>query len=187
MGNYTEEQMAFLHAKITELLTITEELESQFARPFPMDGHLLGSIGEIFAAWHYGIALYKPSADRHDGLAPDGREVQVKLTQGDYFSFRKAPDYLIALHLNQVTGQIREIYNGPGTGLQKRVYLTKLVELDRSVPDGERIAALHSVEKYQKIEIEQKTKNKQKQTTVQRKRNRKTLVLCEECHKKIHA
>ena len=34
-----------------------------------MDGHLVGSIGEIMAAYYYGIGLYEASAPTHDSKA----------------------------------------------------------------------------------------------------------------------
>ena len=153
MTEYTEVQMILLKEKIKELLAITKTLESEFDRSFSIDGHLLGSIGEIFAGYHYGITLYKQSEKTHDGIIADGREVQIKITQGKHFSFRKEPDYLIALHLDIATGEITEVYNGKGNGLltnnmNNHILLSKLLELNKTA-EG-KIPAMHPVKQYQK-------------------------------------
>ena len=153
--SYTENQMNFLEKKIKEMLVIANELENEFGRPFTLDGHMLGSIGELYASYYYGIKLHKPSAETHDGIALDGRSVQIKITQGNSFSFRKEPEYLIALHLDTQTGEITEVYNGNGRGIldgssSNRVGISKLVELTKNVPEHECIPAIQPVKKYER-------------------------------------
>lgn len=115
MTQYTKEQIEEAYQKVKEILRIIGELETIFeGRPFTMDGHLLGSIGEVMSTYYYGIQLYPPSAPTHDGVAPDGREVQVKITQQDRIAIKEEPDFLIVLHLERKNGEITEIYNGPG-------------------------------------------------------------------------
>lgn len=49
---YTSEQINNAYQKISELLRIIGDLEESFpGRHFTLDGHLVGSIGEIMAAY----------------------------------------------------------------------------------------------------------------------------------------
>ncbi|MBE7492957.1 MAG: hypothetical protein HS108_14545 [Planctomycetes bacterium] len=90
------------------------ELEKLFpGRHFTPDGHMVGSIGECLAAYHYGLELMPASAAGHDAKSPDGRLVQVKATQKDRIAISSEPDYLIVLKLKP-DGTSEEIYNGLG-------------------------------------------------------------------------
>lgn len=54
-----KEEMELVRSKIQELIKIVSELETEFpGRHFTIDGHLVGSIGEVMAAYYYGIELY---------------------------------------------------------------------------------------------------------------------------------
>lgn len=175
MSQYTKEQIEDAYKKILDLLNIVNDLEGTFeGRLFTLDGHLVGSIGEIMAAYYYGIELYPPSAPTHDGVAPDGREVQIKITQQNQIVINEEPDYLIVLRLNKVNGTISEVYNGPGKQpwdsayiYQKRnvryMQLNKLLELDKTVSDTDRIKAINSIEKYQKNIVAKSSKVKKSQ------------------------
>lgn len=60
-----------------------DALEAMFpGRHFTPDGHMVGSLGEALAAYHYGIQLSQASTECHDGICQT-RQVQVKATQGD--------------------------------------------------------------------------------------------------------
>lgn len=160
---YTEEQINSAYLKIIELLHIVSELEDSFTgRHFTLDGHLVGSIGEIMAAYYYGIDLYDASAPTHDGRTKDGREVQIKITQQDRVVINEKPESLIVLFLNRNTGEINEIYNGTGDLPWDTAYLyekhnkrymmvSKLLEMDKSVSDANRIPMIHAIKKYEKI------------------------------------
>ena len=101
MSSYSANDIDYAYEKIKDLLKIISDLENTFeGRKFTLDGHSLGSIGEVIAAYHYDIDLYPPSVKIHDGVTKDGRKVQVKITQGKSYVFSGKPDYLIALHLN---------------------------------------------------------------------------------------
>ncbi|MDD2972562.1 MAG: hypothetical protein PHE02_10575 [Lachnospiraceae bacterium] len=112
---YTSEQISNAYLKILELLHIVSDLEESFpGRHFTLDGHLAGSIGEIMAAYYYGIELYEASEPTHDGKTSDGKEVQIKITQQDRVVINEESEYLVVLFLNCSTGEISEIYNGTG-------------------------------------------------------------------------
>jgi hypothetical protein len=99
---------------IQELYQTVETLRELFPdRPFTLDGHLVGSLGEVIAAYKYRLKLLTPSAEGHDAETADGKQVEIKITQGNRVAFRSEPEYLIVLKLLK-DGSTREIYNGPG-------------------------------------------------------------------------
>ena len=99
--------------EIRKIYALVAKLEQQYpGRHFTPDGHMLGSIGEVYAAEKYGLQLYDASHPIHDAIADDGREVQIKLTQTDRIALYECPDYLIVLKIDR-EGIIREVYNGP--------------------------------------------------------------------------
>jgi hypothetical protein len=104
-------QIPTIMNKLNELVN---ELESHFpGRKFTLDGHLVGSIGEVIASYLYDLKLLPASRVSHDAQTLDGRMVQIKVTQGNSVALRDKPDYLIVLKLvKNCTPE--EIYNGPG-------------------------------------------------------------------------
>jgi hypothetical protein len=135
---------------VRRLHAITQELSRLFpGRPFTLDGHLVGSIGEVIAAYRYGLSLLPPSSSTHDARAPDGRLVQVKATQGKSVALRENPDFLIVVRLHS-NGTSEDIYNGPGKPVwdscgrmqkngQRPISLAKLRQLNQSVRESTRI------------------------------------------------
>ena len=142
--------LEMLEEKIRELYRITAELEEKYpGRCFTPDGHLVGSIGEVYAAEKYGLSLLEASSEIHDARSTDGRLVQIKITQTNRVSIYSEPDYLIVMKLDH-NGRIEEIYNGKGAGpwnnagkLQKNgqrsISLRKLISLNDVVPSEDRI------------------------------------------------
>lgn len=103
-----------LSDKIKALYVITSELERSYpGRKFTIDGHLVGSIGEVIVAEHYGLDLLPNSAKIHDAVSKEGRLVQIKTTQGKRINISSEPDYVIAIVLH-TDGTWEEVYNGPG-------------------------------------------------------------------------
>ena len=107
-----------LSEEIRRLYGIVDELESvccEHGRHFTLDGHLLGSIGEVYAAERYGLRLLTSSAKRHDAVTEDGRLVQIKVTQSrakkKTVPLSHEPDYLLVLVVDE-SGQFEEVYNG---------------------------------------------------------------------------
>jgi hypothetical protein len=90
-----------------------DELERMFpGRHFTPDGHLVGSIGEALAAYHYGIRLSGSSAACHDGTFGEVK-VQIKATQGNRVALSSGPEHLLVLRISR-DGTFEEYYNGPG-------------------------------------------------------------------------
>lgn len=146
-----------LAATIRELYGIVGRLENDYEehhRHFTLDGHLVGSIGEVYAAEKYGIKLFTSSAPTHDGKAPDGRLVQIKVTQRGSVGISERPDYLLVLSISK-EGEFEEVYNGLGERVWKlfenrkppkngqyQVSLGRLRKLDSEVEQGESIPVI---------------------------------------------
>ena len=91
-----------------------DALEAMFpGRHFTPDGHLVGSLGEALASYHYGIVLSGASAVCHDGLCGT-KGVQIKATQGNRVATSSEPEYLLVLKLRR-DGTFTEEFNGPGS------------------------------------------------------------------------
>lgn len=98
---------------IEELYRIVAELEVMFpGRHFTPDGHLVGSLGECLAAYHYGLNLLPASSPNGDAMIGD-RKVEVKATQGKRVGLRSGPEHLLVLQIDRRGGFV-EVFNGPG-------------------------------------------------------------------------
>ncbi len=151
---YTKEQIDNLKQKYRELNKTILDLNAEYDRHFTLDGHLVGSIGEVLASYYYGIKLATASHKKHDGIV-DGKEVQIKITQRNAVVIKDEPDYLLVLHLDK-DGEIYEVYNGPGSIAfevaskqdsynHRHLQINRLIDQDRRVPDDERIKQKHNV------------------------------------------
>ncbi len=112
-------------------------------RRFTLDGHLLGSIGEVLAAFAFDLRLERPSRKGYDATTKDGKKIQIKLTAVDSgIALYAKPDFLIALQL--ADRGIETIYNGPGAIVWKscgkkqkngqcRISFAKLRQLNEAV------------------------------------------------------
>ena len=118
-------------------------------RKFTIDGHLVGSIGEVIVAEHYGLDLLPNSTKTHDARTKDGKMVQIKATQVKGIAISSEPDYLIVIRLLS-DGSWEEIYNGPGRAAwdnackmqkngQRPISLSKLRNLMGSVNINDKI------------------------------------------------
>ena len=137
-------------ALVGKLYDVVAKLEGLFKdRKFTLDGHLVGSIGEVLAADKYGLTLLSMVEEKHDAKTSDGRLVQIKTTQAKSVGLRSEPDHLLVLKLS-ANGSIDEVYNGPGaapwkaagklqsTG-QRPIGVAKLRALMDAVPLSQRI------------------------------------------------
>ena len=139
-----------LSDKIKELYRITNELETEYpGRKFTIDGHLVGSIGEVIVAENYGLELLPNSTETHDAEAKDGKLVQIKATQINRIAISSEPDFIIVIQL-QSDGSWIEIYNGPGKHVwdnagkmqkngQRPISIHKLKNLMETVKDNDKI------------------------------------------------
>lgn len=135
---------------IQELYSIVNRLEGKYkGRKFTLDGHLVGSIGEVLASYYYDLELLPASTEAHDAITKDNSLVQIKATQGRSIGIRSQPNHLIVIKILK-SGSIEEIYNGPGELAWKHVgkmqkngqcsiTLSKLKNLMEKVPQKQRI------------------------------------------------
>jgi len=111
-----DDKFELLAELIQKLYEVTDSLNAEFApegRRFTLDGHLLGSIGEVLASFAFDLRLERSSRAGHDARTKDGKRVQIKLTAVDSgIALYSRPDFLIAFQLNDEG--IETIYNGPG-------------------------------------------------------------------------
>lgn len=135
---------------LDQLYASSDELETLFpGRKFTLDGHLVGSVGEVVAAYMFGLELNPASTIAHDARAADGRQVEIKLTQGKRISIRHDPEHLIVL-TRPKGSKIDVVYNGPGGQVwsacgkmqkngQRPISITKLKMLNATVLDAQRL------------------------------------------------
>lgn len=142
---------------IQKLYEIVEELEGMFpGRPFTPDGHMVGSLGECLAAYHYDLQLLPPSTVGQDAMK--GKlAVEIKATQGSRIALRSEPVHLLVLKLRRPSEHVtppytqlfEEIYNGPGKPVwdlvrdrprpsngQYQVSLHRLKRLMKGIPES---------------------------------------------------
>lgn len=136
---------------ISELYQVVRNLEEMFpGRHFTPDGHLIGSIGECLAAYHYGLELL-PASSRGADAVKGSIRVEIKATQAGRIGIRSKPEHLLVLQLDK-QGSFKEIYNGPGSKVweevagkpvpsngQYQISLAKLKSLMELVPEEERM------------------------------------------------
>lgn len=102
---------------VKQLYTIVDELESLYpGRKFTPDGHLVGSIGECLCQERYGLELKTAGTKGFDAVDAQGRQVEIKCTQGKTIAIRSQPEWCIVVLLSR-DGTISEVFNGPGKEL----------------------------------------------------------------------
>ncbi|MCA9494544.1 MAG: hypothetical protein KC621_31670 [Myxococcales bacterium] len=138
---------------VRDLYAIVATLERSFdGRKFTPDGHLVGSLGEVIAAHHYGLELLAASNPGHDARSRDGMLVEIKATQGKSVGLRDEPQHLLVLRLHR-DGTFDEVYNGPGPPVwaasgpmqkngQRTIGLGKLSRLMAEVDRADRLAQI---------------------------------------------
>lgn len=143
-----------LHAIVTEL----EEMHP--GRKFPLDGHIVGSIGEAAAEALFDLTLVAASSTGHDAIAKDRRKVEIKATYGTRgIAIRKTShgnaDALIVLRLSRSPEVDHEVvFNGPLTVAsqaagtvqsngQAAMSLARLRALNETVLTADRIPYRH--------------------------------------------
>lgn len=140
---WNEARLNRVRRLVKELFGVVGELQDEFAtdgRKFTPDGHLVGSIGEVIAAYAFDLKLLRSSNSVHDTEGADGKLVQIKLTGGKSVGLYNRPEYLIVLKLAEL--KVKAVYNGPGEIVweccgnpqkngQRFIRITKLRELDR--------------------------------------------------------
>ncbi|MBA7644682.1 hypothetical protein ES703_52427 [subsurface metagenome] len=101
---------------VKQLLQIVKQLQSKYPKKkFTLDGRLVGDIGEVLVEDAYDVKLHEGLQKHHDGITPDGKQVQIKATMQNWLTFPvdHIPDYYLGIKIKP-DGTFREIFNGPG-------------------------------------------------------------------------
>lgn len=116
--------MENLQEELKSLFQIVQRLETEYAkynRKFTIDGHLIGSIGEVIVKKAFDLDLEKNSTPVHDAKTKDGQTVQIKATTTDRVAFSihadEIPYYVIVIRIEKEgenCGKPTLIYNGLG-------------------------------------------------------------------------
>jgi len=140
--------MKHLKDTLKTLLKISTDLENRYkkyGRKFTLDGHLFGSIGEVYAANKFNLTLEKSSKEGYDALDKDGNQIQIKVTQKNSVGLRKKSQKLLVLKLNKQTLDFEIKYFGDGaepwdkanavnSAGQRIITLTKLEAIKKGSP-----------------------------------------------------
>jgi hypothetical protein len=117
--HWSKEHRLRLRRLIQQLYTTVEELQAEFSgekRSFTLDGHLVGSIGEVVAAYLFNLTLLPSSFKGHDAVSSRKKYIQIKLTGGSRgVGLYSEPTHLIVLRLDRTGNRFEVVYNGPGT------------------------------------------------------------------------
>ena len=143
---------------VARLYEVVDALEDIFpGRHFTPDGHLVGSLGESFAAYVFGVTLSKASTAGYDALLGD-RTIEVKATQRSSVAISaddQCPDVLVVFRFDRHT-RPELVYNGPARRAwdlagrpqrngQRQLNLNRLRKLDLEVEARERLPEQRSL------------------------------------------
>ncbi|CAN1507397.1 hypothetical protein MCEMIH15_00685 [Caulobacteraceae bacterium] len=137
-------------ALLETLYSASDRLELLFpGQKFTLDGHLVGSVGEVLAAYMFDLDLLRNSNKGHDAIARTGVKVEIKLTQDKKVGLRHEPEHLLVLQ-REKGSKVQVIFNGPGEiawenagkmqkNGQRAISVTRLRQLDLNVPEALRL------------------------------------------------
>src|SRR5215471_8369482 len=87
---------------VARIYKAVKELEVLYPeRKFTLDGHLVGSLGEVIAAERLGLTLYQMSQPGHDAHDANCVNFQIKMTAGKSVSMYATCEKLVVLHVRQ--------------------------------------------------------------------------------------
>lgn len=143
--------------QIEELFQVTQQLKSMYPKlDFPLDGRLVGDIGEALVSEYFQVELYGKNNYQYDGHEKNSnKKIQIKSSMKYNFSFpyKNFPEYYIAVHINE-DATLEVVYNGLGEPIREYIEkkglkdynktwytLTKntLLELNKKVKEEDRI------------------------------------------------
>lgn len=97
---------------VRQLYDITAKLRGIHRLKFPLDGLLVGDIGEAWAVEALGYKLLRPGLPTHDAIDPStGRHVQIKTTQNNSVALKVGADELLVLKLH-TSGKVEVVWHG---------------------------------------------------------------------------
>lgn len=142
--------------EIKALLEITQKLRNEYKLGFPLDGRLVGDIGEALVKKDYNVELLPQNSKEYDAFEiGTNRGIQIKSSMKYNFSFsyKYVPQYYMAVHINE-DATLEVIYNGPGKIIKDYILKkelkhynktwytlskTALIELNKQVKEDNKI------------------------------------------------
>lgn len=142
--------------ELKKLISITKSLKKKYDRNFPLDGRLVGDIGEILVQKQFLVDLLPENYHCYDAVEiGTKRQLQIKASFKYNFSYpyKFNPDYYMAVHVNE-DATLEVIYNGKGKTVKDYIDLIKkkacnntwyplsknvLTELNKKVKKSDRI------------------------------------------------
>ncbi len=113
-----------LQKEIKGLWEIVKRLERKYKedkRRFTIDGHLLGSIDEVYVKELFKLRLLPNSNKTHDAIDDKtNKQYQIKITQRKKVGLRSEPENLIVIAIDD-NGEPDIIYNGSGKPVWKLI------------------------------------------------------------------
>ena len=121
-----------LKDSIKNLFAIMNTLQNEYSeynKKFTLDGRLVGDLGEIVCAEHYGIELFDKVEPIYNGVIKGTtNKVQIKTTFHESLTFpcnkKHIPEYYLGIKLYE-DGFFEEIYNGKGQDIFDALLATK--------------------------------------------------------------
>ncbi|MBU1089468.1 hypothetical protein KKF38_01580 [Patescibacteria group bacterium] len=135
---------------IHQLGDIVQKLEKMFPkRKFTLDGHLVGSLGEVWAREEYKFELLPSGTEKHDAKK-DNQLIQIKTTQTNRIALSSCPDHLLVLHLDLKNPKLfEEIYYGNGEAVWE-----KCGNKQNPPKNGQYSISFNKIREIQKLNIE---------------------------------
>ena len=102
--------------QLKALFEITKILRGKYSRSFPLDGRLVGDIGEALVQKEFMVELHAENNECYDAFeVGSNRQIQIKASMNYNFSypFKLHPEYYMAVHINE-NATLEIIYNGKG-------------------------------------------------------------------------
>lgn len=103
-----------MQKEIKTLIEITKKLNKSYGLGFPLDGRLVGDIGEALVKKDYNVELLPPNSKEHDAYELGSNKLlQIKSSMKYNFSFsyKYVPQYYMAVHINE-DATLEVVYNG---------------------------------------------------------------------------
>jgi len=125
------------------------ELSRRSSRSVSPDGHLVGSLGEIYAAEELGLTLATASNPGYDAVDRNGARVEIKTTTRSSISLSAqgtCAERLIVVKLDPISGVPGIVFDGPAKSAwavagppakngQRRLSLSRLINDSAPTPE----------------------------------------------------
>lgn len=120
--------------EIRELLEITKKLRTDYKLGFPLDGRLVGDIGEALVKKYFFVELHRQNKHCDDAYKIDtNKQIQIKSSMKYNFSYsyKFEPEYFMAVHINE-NATLEVIYNGPGKIIKNYIVENNVKDYNKS-------------------------------------------------------